>query len=93
MDPQTASVSEVNRHVRLSLAVFATLLALTGVTVAVAYVDLGHGANVAAALTIATVKASLVGLFFMHLKWEQRKVHGLLLLTFFLINSRNWLLT
>lgn len=47
-------------------AVFASLLVLTAVTVAVAYVDLGE-ANLFVAMGIATVKAMLVALFFMHL--------------------------
>jgi cytochrome c oxidase subunit 4 len=46
--------------------VFATLLALTGLTTLVAYVDLGHF-NIVVALSIAAVKALLVALFFMHL--------------------------
>jgi len=87
MDPQTLTVDEVNRHVRLYLGVFAALLVLTGVTVAVAFVDLGHGFNIALALVIATLKASLVGLFFMHLKWERKSVYGLIFLTFFFFAS------
>jgi cytochrome c oxidase subunit 4 len=47
------------------------LLALTAATVAVARVDLG-AANVAVALAIATVKATLVALYFMHLRYEHR---------------------
>ncbi|MBI5576236.1 MAG: cytochrome C oxidase subunit IV family protein [Deltaproteobacteria bacterium] len=61
------------------LAVFAALLVLTGATVAVSYVDLGFW-NVATALLIASVKASLVALFFMHLKHE-----GVLVWTFALV--------
>jgi len=57
------------------LLVFAALLLLTVVTVLVSYVDLGLG-NVAVALLIASVKASLVALFFMHLKGESRLVWG-----------------
>jgi len=60
---------------RTTLAVFAALLLLTVVTVLVSYVDLGLG-NVAVALLIASVKASLVALFFMHLKGESRLVWG-----------------
>jgi len=55
------------------VAVFAALLVLTVATVAVSYIDLGLW-NVAAALIIASVKASLVALFFMHLKQEGRLV-------------------
>ncbi|OIP36186.1 MAG: hypothetical protein AUK27_02230 [Deltaproteobacteria bacterium CG2_30_66_27] len=60
---------------RTLLLVFAALLLLTVVTVLVSYVDLGLG-NVAVALLIASVKASLVALFFMHLKGESRLVWG-----------------
>lgn len=55
------------------LAIIAVLLALTGVTVAVSYVNLGFY-NVPIALLIATTKSSLVLLFFMHLKYEGRAI-------------------
>jgi cytochrome c oxidase subunit 4 len=55
------------------VAVCAGLLLLTGVTVAVSYVDLGI-LNVAVALLIASAKAALVALFFMHLRSEDRLV-------------------
>lgn len=45
------------------------LLVLTIVTVAVSRFDFG-GANMLIAMGIASVKASLVILFFMHLKWD-----------------------
>lgn len=50
-------------------AVLAALLVLTGVTVAVSYKHLGFW-NVPVALTIASLKATLVLMFFMHLKYE-----------------------
>lgn len=49
--------------------VFVALLLLTVVTVAVAYVDLGE-LNLFVALGIATVKATLVAWFFMHLNHD-----------------------
>ena len=52
-------------------AVFAALLIFTGVTTAVAFVDLGRF-NILVALTIAIVKASLVLLYFMHLRYSSR---------------------
>ncbi len=55
------------------LAVWAALIVLTGVTVAVSYFDLGL-LNVAVALGIASLKASLVALYFMHLRGEKRLV-------------------
>ena len=60
---------------RAAIAVFAALLLLTAVTVLVSYVDLGLW-NAVVALLIASVKASLVALFFMHLKSESRLVWG-----------------
>ena len=54
----------------LLAAVFGSLLVLTGLTVAVAHVDLGN-LNLYLALAIATLKASLVVLFFMHLFWDR----------------------
>jgi cytochrome c oxidase subunit 4 len=56
--------------VRVYLLVFAALLVLTGVTVAVSYVDLGP-ASIVVALAIAVSKALLVLLFFMHLRDSQ----------------------
>ena len=47
--------------------IFVILLTLTGVTVGAAYINLGP-LNPIVALTIATIKAVLVVLFFMHVK-------------------------
>ena len=51
--------------------VFLALLVGTGLTVFASYVDLGIW-NTPVALLIAISKASLVGLFFMHLKYGSR---------------------
>ncbi len=51
--------------------IFAALMALTTVTVAVAFFDLGP-LNSLAAMAIAIVKATLVVLFFMHVKYSTR---------------------
>lgn len=61
-------------HVHGGPAVYSTvliaLLILTIVTVGASRIDFG-AANVAIALLIATVKATLVGLWFMHLKYDK----------------------
>jgi cytochrome c oxidase subunit 4 len=54
----------------LLTAVFAALLFLTAATVWATYVDLGR-ANLLLALVIATVKATLVALYFMHLRYDK----------------------
>jgi cytochrome c oxidase subunit IV len=57
--------------VRIYLLVFVALLALTATTASVAFVDLGPLNNVVA-LGIAAVKAALVILFFMHVRYGTR---------------------
>lgn len=54
---------------RVLVAVWAALLVLTAVTVGVTYVDLGPF-NLWLALGIATCKAALVALYFMHLRYD-----------------------
>lgn len=63
----------------LLVAIWGGLICLTALTITVARIDLGFW-NVAAALGIATVKALLVILFFMHLKYETRLFKWLLFL-------------
>lgn len=63
--------SPVHGHVTplgVYFAVFGTLMVLTGVTVAVAYVNLGQF-NKVVALSIAAFKATIVVLYFMHVKY------------------------
>ncbi len=56
----------------LYLGVFGALLVLTVATVLVSTEALFHGAmSIGVAMAIATVKASLVATFFMHLKWDR----------------------
>ena len=58
--------------IRGYFAVFTALLALTALTTGVAFIDLGGIGNVAVALTIAVIKAVLVALYFMHLRYSSR---------------------
>lgn len=51
--------------------VFISLLFLTAFTVVVAQFDFGS-LNTLIAMLVATVKASLVGMYFMHLKYEDK---------------------
>ncbi len=61
---------------KVLITTFVTLLILTGVTVAVARIDVAreHLENLAlvVALAIAVVKATVVMLYFMHLKYDKR---------------------
>ena len=56
---------------KVYINVIAILLVLTVVTVAVAQVDFGV-LNVVIAMGIATAKASIVLLYFMHLKYDDK---------------------
>lgn len=55
---------------KLLFAVFFALIVLTILTVALATVDLGPF-GIWISMTIATVKAALVALFFMHMYWDK----------------------
>jgi cytochrome c oxidase subunit 4 len=70
---------------RTYVLTFVALLALTGVTTAAAFVDLGP-ANDLVAIGIALTKALLVAVWFMHLRWSQWLVR------IFAIGSIAWLL-
>lgn len=86
--------------VRIYSAIFFTLMVLTAITVAVAFYDLGF-LNTVVALLIACVKATLVVLFFMHVRYSSRLtwvfvvagLFWLIILLVFLMSdylSRSW---
>ena len=54
------------------LAIAATLFVMTGITIGVSFVNLGKAGNIILAMAIAAFKASLVMMFFMHLKYEKK---------------------
>jgi cytochrome c oxidase subunit 4 len=54
---------------KILAGVFGALIVLTAVTVGATYVDLGAG-NLWAAVGIAAVKAILVAMYFMHLRYD-----------------------
>jgi cytochrome c oxidase subunit 4 len=55
--------------IRTNVTIFVILLALLVLTVAVAYVDLGP-LGLPVAMAIATVKAALILMYFMHVKFN-----------------------
>jgi len=69
---------------RTYIVVWGSLIILTAATVAVSYVHLGM-MNVVVALLIASAKASLVALFFMHLRYESGLVWGFALTPIFFL--------
>lgn len=69
---QAHSEEHVHGGPKVYLMVFGALVFLTVVTVGASYIHFGSGmANVVIAMLIASMKASLVALFFMHLRWDR----------------------
>ena len=74
--------ADLDKQVRIYWRIFFALLVLTAATVGAWKIDfLPHGAAVALALLIATGKASLVALYFMHLNHEKKMIYWILALT------------
>jgi|SRR6516165_8857046 len=68
------AAEHTNEHITSSglyVAIWVILMVLTGTTVFAASVDLGIF-NIVVALLIATIKGTLVVLFFMHLKYSPK---------------------
>lgn len=66
------------------MSVWLALLILTSLTVAIAGFDLGKYTT-AVAMLVAVVKTTLVGLYFMHLRYEPKTFHYMILVTFIIM--------
>lgn len=64
----------------LYLKTFGALMVLTVITVGASYIDLGTSVNLAVAIIIATIKATVVATFFMHLITDS-KFHAIALVS------------
>ena len=83
-EPHGHSVPEPHHAINY-YAIFGLLVVLTVVTVAVAFIDIkSELTKVLLALTIASIKAAAVCLYFMHLKFEGKLIYLILLLPVFL---------
>ena len=69
---------------RFLLLIWAGLMFLTVTTVAVARIDLGF-MNIIVAMGVASLKAALVIFFFMHLKYENWIIKGMVLTAFIIL--------
>ena len=65
-------MSDPVKSTKVYWAVFGALIVATILTVAQSRMDIGHTANRIIGVAIAITKATLVALFFMHLKFEKR---------------------
>lgn len=67
---------------KLYVGIWAALLCLTVLTASIAFVDLGPF-NTVVALVIATLKAVLVVLFFMHVKYAHERMTKIVIVSAF----------
>jgi cytochrome c oxidase subunit 4 len=81
MDAHAHSVDDIKKSVKTYMMVFGALMVLTIITVGVSYVHLPVAAAVTVALVVATIKGSLVALYFMHLLHERKVIYWALTLT------------
>jgi cytochrome c oxidase subunit 4 len=75
------SADDVKKSVKTYFTIFGALMVLTIITVGVSYVHLPIAMAVLVALVVATIKGSLVALYFMHLLHERKVIYWVLLLT------------
>jgi cytochrome c oxidase subunit 4 len=67
-------MSEHIVHPRVYIIIFLALMLGTGLTVLAAYRDFPGPLNAVVAMTIAVVKATLVILYFMHVRYSSRLI-------------------
>jgi cytochrome c oxidase subunit 4 len=75
-----SEAARVKEHVRVYVMVFVALAVLTVVTVGISYIELPTALAITVAMVVATVKATLVAGYFMHLLSEEKVILWLLLL-------------
>jgi cytochrome c oxidase subunit 4 len=75
------STESIQEHIRVYLMVFGALGILTVVTVLASYLEISTSEGIFLALIIASVKASLVAGYFMHLITERNTIIWILILT------------
>ncbi len=85
--PSDHAAADIDRHVRVYITVFVTLMALTIITVAISRLHLPVPIAVTVAMLVAIIKGSLVACYFMHLISEKKLIYAVLALTaiFFIV--------
>jgi cytochrome c oxidase subunit 4 len=72
---------DIDKHVKIYITVFVSLMALTIVTVVISRFHLPVPIAVTVALLVALIKGSLVACYFMHLISEKKLIYAVLGLT------------
>ena len=81
MTTTTDHAADIDRHVRVYITVFVSLMVLTIVTVAISRFHLPVPLAVTVAMAVAIIKGSLVACYFMHLLSEKKLIYAVLALT------------
>ena len=76
------NIEDIQHHIKVYMNVFMALAVLTIVTVAVSYLEVSFIEAFFIALTVATIKGSLVLCYFMHLLTERQAIIWILVTTF-----------
>lgn len=77
--------NESHVSVKTYLLVFLALAILTGTTVVLSYAGLPHKTAIGIAGLIALTKCTLIGAFFMHLKWESKGIYAIFFTALFFV--------
>ncbi|WP_395749516.1 cytochrome C oxidase subunit IV family protein [Prosthecobacter sp.] len=76
------NVEELQKTIKKYLIIGVALIALSGFTVYLSYVELPtHSLNILVGMIVATFKAALVALIFMHLNHERALIYKVLAFT------------
>ncbi|HBJ84186.1 MAG: cytochrome C oxidase subunit IV family protein [Prosthecobacter sp.] len=76
------NIEEIQKSVKKYLIIGVTLIVFTGITVWLSYVELPtHSLNILVGMIVATFKAALVALIFMHLNHERPVIYKVLAFT------------
>lgn len=76
------NIEEIQKSIKKYLFIGAALMVLSGLTVWLSYVELPtHSLNIIVGMILATIKASLVALIFMHLNHERPLIYKVLAFT------------
>ena len=73
--------ADIDKHIKVYISVFAALMVLTLVTVAISRFHFSVPIAVTIALLVATIKGSLVACYFMHLVSEKKLIIAVLAVT------------
>ncbi len=78
------SAEDVRHHLKTYWTIYGLLGLGTIITVAIAYYHLHPLWAILLAMVVASTKASLVGLYFMHLNNEKKIIYAIIALTIFM---------